>query len=194
MICVFMKGATKEVISTLSSASWIKPGDSDWPFTVYKTEAAFLKRWKALEKAKFKLVRTESSPPKRKPQKYTVKLKSTQPLLKAFGAWLKPQLYGSVGYFELISAKIPTRITKDAALAKNGQAFISLPDGSLVVQHDEKIVFLDSEGGKAKALAPDLHGFLTKLAAGRTGVGDLDDKDATARKALKAWLTTQTKA
>jgi hypothetical protein len=194
MVCVFMRGTTKQVISTLSSAGWIKPGDDDWPFTVYKTEAAFVKKWKALEKAKFKLVRTESVAPKRKAAaKYTVKLSAPKDaLLTAFATWLKAQVYGSVGYFDLITEKIPKRITQDADLAQSGRSFVSLPDGSLVVaDRTGQIVFLDSEGGKPKAVASDLRTFLAKLAKGRTGVSDLDDKDATGRKALAAWLAKQ---
>jgi hypothetical protein len=187
MICVFTRGATKQVISTLSSADWIKPGDEDYPVTVYKTEAAFIKKWKALEKAKFKLIRTESIPPKRKVSKYTVKLgKPSDVLLMSFGTWLKTQVYGSVGYFELVAEKIPKQITSDVNLAKSGRSFVALPDGSLVVaDQGGKIIFLDSEGGKPKAIADNLRGFLMKLAKGRTGIDDLDGK---ARKPLAQWL------
>jgi hypothetical protein len=154
---------------------------------VYKSEAAFIKKWKALEKARFKLIRTESIPPKRKATKYTVKLgKPSDALLVSFGAWLKTQVYGSVGYFELIAEKIPKRITSDVSLAKSGRSFVALPDGSLVVANQAgKIIFLDSEGGKPKPIADNLRDFLTKLAKGRTGIGDLDGK---LRKALAQWL------
>ena len=187
MICVFTRGKTKQVISTLSSADWLRPGDEDYPVTVYKSEAAFIKKWKALEKARFKLIRTESSRPKRKVSKYTVKVgKPSEVLLVSFGTWLKTQVYGSVGYFELVGEKIPKRITSDVSLAKSGRSFVALPDGSLVVADlAGKIIFLDSEGGKPKPIADDLRGFLTKLAKGRTGIDDLDGKP---RKALAQWL------
>jgi hypothetical protein len=190
MICVFMKGTTKQVISSSSSADWIKPGDADWPVTVYKTEAAFLKKWKGLEKAGYTLVKTLSIAPKRKATKYVVKVKgSSDARLSAFGAWLKAQPYGAVGYFELVAQKLPKGLTQDDALAREARGFISLPDGSLVVANASgKILLLDSEGGKARTLADSLETFLTKLAKGRTGVDELDDKAATGRKALTDWL------
>jgi hypothetical protein len=192
MICVLMKGKTKIVIASPNSAGWLEPGDEDYPYTVYKTSGAFIKRWKDLEKAGYKLVRFDSSKPKRKKrtQKYTVKVSgANDPLLGAFAGWLKRQVYGSIGYFELVTGKIPARITGDVDLAKTGRAFASLPDGSLVAcGRDGKIKLLDSEGGKPKLLAGDLRAFLGKLAKGRTGVSELDDDDATGRKDLAAWL------
>src|SRR5687767_15335473 len=106
MICIFTKGTTKHVIGSPRSASWFTPGDEDCPDAVYDTDEAFKAKWKALLADGFELVRYETSPPKKKRKKnakYVVKVTGKpDALLAGFATWLKDQVYGSVGYFELI--------------------------------------------------------------------------------------------
>lgn len=196
MIVILAKGKTTQVLVSPKSKGWLAPGDKHFPGTDFESDEAFTTEWKKLNKQGYKDTEYISSQPKKKPakeQRYTVKVSGTvDPLYKAFAAWAKTQTYGAVGYFEVITGKIPKEITDDAALVKTGRALLSLPDGSLIVANAAgELVALDSEGGKPKRIATGMRPFLEKLAKGKTGVSDLDDEDATGRKALKAWLADQ---
>lgn len=195
MIVVLAKGKTKKTIASANSKGWIGPGDEHWPCEELSSEKAFIARWKQLQKQGYKDAAYISSKPKRsaKKQMYFVKATSTKDaLFKAFAAWTKKQPYGSIGYFEVITGKLPKKLTADAELTKSGSSLLHLPDGSVIAASATgQVFFLDSEGGKPKRIADDVRGFLTKLSKGKTGANDLDDKAATGRKALAEWLTAQ---
>ncbi len=122
---------------------------------------------------------------------------SVPPLLQEFGAWLKTQPHGAVGWFDALTTEsIPKQWSaKNAArLQKSGFAFLSLPDGSLLslLAPGEKappaVVLLGSEG-ESRTVAPTLEAFLHLLAKGATEIDELDDADASkGRPALRAWL------
>lgn len=195
MICIFVKGKQTRVIGSPNSASWkIKPGDEYYPDQIYKSAEAFTKKWKELEKSRYKLVKYTSSAPKTKSKKsYYVKISNVAglavpTLLKDFAVWLKKQPYGSIGWFELITKKIPKQLA-EKNLFNNAISFISLPDGSEVaLSKNGSVTFLDSEGGKPKIVATNLRVFLNKLASGKTKVMDLDDNKEGDRKPFQAWL------
>lgn len=118
-------------------------------------------------------------------------------LLTAFGAWLGTQTHGSLGYFDALKIDhVPPTWHEGAAdrLEKAAFTFLNLGDGSLLALLDtgrakapRAVVLLDSEG-EARTVATSLEEFLHLLAKGETGVGDLDDEEATGRSALAAWL------
>lgn len=119
------------------------------------------------------------------------------PLLTAFGAWLGTQTHGSLGYFDALKLeRVPPTWHEGAAdrLEKAAFTFLNLADGSLLALLDtgrpkapRAVVLLDSEG-EARTVATSLEQFLHLLAKGETGVGDLDDEEASGRAALTAWL------
>lgn len=194
MIVVLAKGKTKKAIASPKAKGWVGPGDERWPCEELKSEPAFITRWKQLNKQGYKDTEYLTSKPKKsaKQEMYFVKATTKDPLFKAFAAWSKKQPYGSFGYFEVITGALPKKLTSDAELTKSGRSLLHLPDGSIVAASAAgPIFFLDSEGGKPKRIGDDVRGFLTKLSKGKTGVNDLDDKDATGRKALVEWLATQ---
>lgn len=124
---------------------------------------------------------------------------SIPPLLTSFGAWLKKQRHGSLGWFDALAVEaIPKEWSEANAkrLQESGFAFLSLPDGSLLalLTADEKappaVVLLGSEG-EARTVTRTLEEFLVKLSKGDTGIDELDDEDDDAgagRPALRAWL------
>ncbi len=123
-------------------------------------------------------------------QKYHVEIKSDDlaSVLMDFGRWLKTQVYGSVGYFELIIDKVPKEITNNKDLIENGFSFLQLPDGSLICQDQKGLVhYLNSEGGEDNVIADSFVEFLQLLASGETQVNDLDDESSD-RSALNKWL------
>jgi hypothetical protein len=131
--------------------------------------------------------------------KYFVKLKAPAghaipALLQDFGDWLAKQTHGSLGYFELITSRIPKEWNLEAAqrLTKDGFSFLELGDGSLLVllnrpEHLPAVVLLGSEGDTS-TVATSLEEFLQQLGKGETGIDDLDDEEATGRGKLQAWL------
>lgn len=117
------------------------------------------------------------------------------PLLQKFADWLAKQEYGSVGYFYLVVEPVvdawePAAV---ARMRRNGFAFLRTPDGGQVVllaaRPGPAVVALLGSEGATDAVAGSLEEFLHLLAAGETGVSDLDDEDATGRAKLRAWLT-----
>jgi len=147
-------------------------------------------------------IRTEQSAieSRAKTKNYTVKLKSVPkghtvpPLLRAFGAWLAKQPYGSVGFFELVAAPVPGPFG-DAdfkTLARDSWCFLFLPDGGTLafittVKPAPVVRFGDED--ETRVVAPSLEAFLLALAAGKTRIDELDD-DA-APEALAAWLAAK---
>lgn len=131
---------------------------------------------------------------------YTVELKAPRghtipPLLRDFGQWLKARRYGAVGYFELL-AGTPTYGEPNAdKRLRDAMSFVHLPEGSLVVlvKHGDgppPVALVGSEGA-LRTLAGSLEEFLTNLAAGDTGVMELDDEDATDREKLSDFLKSK---
>lgn len=133
---------------------------------------------------------------------YSVKMTSAPkgheipPLLRDVAAFVGKQKHGSLGWFDALSvAPIPKEWSVEAAerLRANGFAFLHLPDGSqlALMKADGKapaaVVLLGSEG-EARTVADSLEEFLTLWAKGATEISDLDDDDASGRKALAAWL------
>lgn len=194
MINIFVKGKKTIIIASPNSADWnLKRGDEYYPEVIYKTSDAFTKKWKELERSGYKLVKFISSKPAGKSKKkYFVKstpAKDVPPLLKEFAGWLKGQVYGSVGWFELITKKLPKELVADKKLIANSVSFINLPDGSeIALTQNSTVTFFDSEGGKPKQIANSLKEFLAKLSLGKTGVSDLDEIEASGRIALQEFI------
>src|SRR5262245_47911020 len=74
-------------------------------------------------------------------------------------------------------------------------SFVHLPEGSLLLlvkneNHPQPVALLGSEGDN-RTVAASLEEFLLNLAAGDTGVMDLDEEDATDRKALSDFLKSK---
>ena len=115
------------------------------------------------------------------------------PLLRDFARWLRKQPYGSVGYFEFRIDDIPMQLIDDEALRNACTAVLTLGEGSLIALHQNgSVILLDSEGAPPRILGETLDGFLSKLAQGQTGNGDLDAPKADRRPKLKAWLEART--
>ncbi len=119
------------------------------------------------------------------------------PLLAEFAKWLEDHDDNAVGYFELADdppgeGYFETK-EEEKKFQSKAMSFARTPDGSEVVLVDRgpglpcPVVFLNSEGGE-DTIAVSPEEFLLLLAKGETGVFDLDDEDATERKALAAWL------
>jgi hypothetical protein len=196
MLVVLMKGKTKRVVASPKATGWIAPDHEDFPHTTQlKTESAFIAHWKKLQKQGYKDTAYITARPKSRPRKQAYVVKAAgpmDPLFKAFAGWLKAQAYGAVGYFEVQTGKLPKRISSDSELIKSGRSLLHLPEGSVIAANATgQILLLDSDGGEPKRLADGVRPFLAKLAKGRTGASDLDDKDATGRKALAAWLASR---
>jgi hypothetical protein len=132
--------------------------------------------------------------------RYTVRLgppkgHEVPPLLQRFGKWLARQPYGAVGWFELLVEAAPPEWSPEVAtrLGRDGFSFIHLPDGSLLLalrpgrRRHPAVALLGSEG-ETGTIASSIEEFLLLLAAGETGVDELDDEEADGRGRLQAWL------
>ncbi len=118
-------------------------------------------------------------------------------IMDEFKAWLKKQDEFAAGYFELtdeLDAAGLFETEKEKALfEKIARPFARTGDGSLIALVDrggglpQAVVYLDSEGGW-QTIAASPEEFLLLLGRGETGVNELDDEDASDRKALRGWL------
>ena len=118
--------------------------------------------------------------------------------LEPFASWLAGQERGAVGYTDAFAGEpVPRELLPkgvDAAVVHARLAvFLALPDGSRVAlwYHgaDEPAVVLLGSEGELETVAVTFRAFLDLLARGETGVGDLDDEEASeGRGALLTWL------
>ncbi len=119
------------------------------------------------------------------------------PIMAKFAEWLGERDDNAVGYLELTSDPPGEGFfenkDEEQAFQKAALLFARTPDGSEIVLINRgptlpcPVVLLNSEGGE-ETIAVSVEEFLLLLAKGETGVFDLDDEDATERKALAAWL------
>jgi len=134
--------------------------------------------------------------------RYTVKLKSAPTghkipaLLAAFGNWVAKQPYGSVGFFDLGAAPVagPYGDADFTQLKQDAWCFACLPDGAqlaLLTAMKPAPVVLFGDEDETASIAPSLEAFLYALAAGKTGVADLDEDENSRRADLTAWLKTK---
>lgn len=117
-------------------------------------------------------------------------------LLAPFAAWLEKQKRGAAGWFDTFAGgPIPRELLPEgtdlARAAAHLTVFLGLPDGSLLAlwYHDAEpaVVLLGSEG-ELTTVAVTFRAFLDKLARAETGVGDLDDEEASAGRSSLAAL------
>ncbi|WP_257460446.1 hypothetical protein [Archangium lipolyticum] len=134
---------------------------------------------------------------------YTVKLSAAPngheipPLLADVGAWIGKQPHGTLGWFDALEATaIPKEWNpeKENRLRRDAFAFMSLPDGSLLVlvntgvKAPPAVALLGSEG-EARTVANSLEEFLKLWSQGETEIHELDDEEgASGREALASWL------
>ena len=126
------------------------------------------------------------------------------PLLRAFAGFVAESAHGTLGWFDALQGEpIDENLVGDddatQLMRERLGLFLKLPDGSQLAlwRYDEApvdapaVVLLESEG-QHKTLALTLEAFLLAWSNGKTGVSDLDDDEAGARRqALGEWLVAR---
>jgi hypothetical protein len=126
------------------------------------------------------------------------------PLLIDFAKWAKKIPYGTLGYFDSVESEPMPKVFMPEGLDKTALKtigsklgiFLHLPDGSLLALWNyggkaPAVVLIGSEGALDN-VSPSLESFLIALSKGKTTINDLDDKEASASRALLTkWLVEQ---
>lgn len=118
--------------------------------------------------------------------------------LEPFSVWLATQERGAVGWIDAFAGEpVPRELLPEdadpARVHRKLTVFLALPDGSRVAlwyhgPEEAAVVLLGSEG-ELETVAVTFRAFLDRLARGETGIGDLDDEEASeGRGALLTWL------